>query len=77
LKPIWVTVPRGKGPEVKPIAQYTQPLIAPLTKGAKVGTVSLSLGDRVLRQEPLLVLNDVAEAGFFSRMYDKIRLMFE
>lgn len=77
LKPIWVTVPRGKGSEVKPVAQYTQPLIAPLAKGAKVGTVSLSLGDRVLRQEPLLVLNDVAEAGFFSRMYDKIRLMFE
>jgi D-alanyl-D-alanine carboxypeptidase (penicillin-binding protein 5/6) len=73
----WVTVPRGKGPSVKPVAQYTQPLIAPLKKGAKVGTVSLSLDGKVLREDPLFVLNDVQEAGFFSRMVDKVRLMLQ
>ncbi|WP_143160908.1 D-alanyl-D-alanine carboxypeptidase family protein [Pollutimonas bauzanensis] len=77
LEPIWITVPRGKGPQVKPVAQYTQPLIAPLKKGAKVGQVSLSLDGKVLRQEPLYVLSDVQEAGFFGRVYDKIRLLFE
>ncbi|HEY9572414.1 MAG TPA: D-alanyl-D-alanine carboxypeptidase, partial [Pusillimonas sp.] len=77
LKPTWVTVPRGKGPQIKPVAQYTQPLIAPLKQGAKVGTVSLSLDGKLLRQDPLFVLNDVAEAGFFGRVYDKIRLMFQ
>ncbi|PLC54699.1 peptidase [Pollutimonas nitritireducens] len=77
LEPMWVTVPRGKGPEVKPVAQYTQPLIAPLKNGAKVGTVSLSLDGKLLRQESLYVLDDVPEAGFFGRMYDKVRLMFE
>lgn len=77
LAPMWVTVPRGKGPEVKPVAQYTQPLVAPLRKGAKVGTVSLSLDGKVLRQEPLYILEDVPEAGFFGRMYDKVRLLFE
>ncbi|MDS1140133.1 D-alanyl-D-alanine carboxypeptidase family protein [Pusillimonas sp. SM2304] len=75
--PTWVTVPRGKGPEIKPVAQYTQPLIAPLKAGAKVGTVSLSLDGRVLREDPLYVLADVPEAGFFGRMYDKIRLLFQ
>lgn len=74
--PTWVTVPRGKAADLKPVAQYTQPLIAPLKKGTKVGTVSLSLDGKVLRQEPLLVLDDVAEAGFFGRIYDKIRLLF-
>ena len=77
LAPMWVTVPRGKGPEIKPVAQYTQPLVAPLRKGAKVGTVSLSLDGKVLRQEPLYILQDVQEAGFFGRMYDKVRLLFE
>lgn len=77
LQPIWVTVPRGKGPEIKPVAQYTQPLIAPLSKGAKVGTVTLSLDGQTLRQGSLLVLNDVPQAGIFSRIFDKIRLMFE
>lgn len=77
LDPIWVTVPRGKGTQVKSVAQYTQPLVAPLKKGAKVGTISLSLDGKVLRQEPLYILDDVQEAGFFGRMYDKIRLLFE
>lgn len=77
MEPTWVTVPRGKGPQVIPLAQYTQPLIAPLKKGSKVGTVSLSLDGKVLREDALYVLDDVPEAGFFGRIYDKIRLMFE
>jgi D-alanyl-D-alanine carboxypeptidase (penicillin-binding protein 5/6) len=77
LTPTWVTVPRGKGPEIQPVAQYTQPLIAPLQKGDKVGTVSLSLDGKLLREDELFVLADVPEAGFFGRVYDKIRLLFE
>jgi len=76
-KPIWLTVPRGKGSDVKPIAHYTQPLIAPLTKGSEVGTVSLSLDGKVLREEPLAVMSDIAQAGFFGRLYDKVRLMLQ
>lgn len=75
--PTWVTVPRGQGEQVKPVAQYTQPLIAPLKAGAKVGTVSLSLDGKLLREDPLFVLKDVPEAGFFGRIYDKVRLLFE
>lgn len=76
-KPVWLTVPRGKGPEVKPEARYTQPLLAPLAKGAEVGTVVFSLDGKVLREEPLQVMDNVAEAGFFGRMIDKVRLMFQ
>lgn len=75
-QPLWVTVPRGEGQQIKPVAQYTQPLIAPLKKGAQVGTVSLSLDGKVLRHAPLTVLSDVPQAGFAGRIYDKIRLMF-
>jgi len=75
--PVWVTVPRGKAEQVRPMAQYQQPLIAPLGKGAQVGEVSLSLDGHVLRRDSLHVLQDVAQAGFFSRMIDKVRLMFE
>ncbi len=77
LEPTWVTVPRGKGPQVKPVAQYTQPLIAPLKKGTKVGTVTLSLDGGQLLTQPLYVLEDVAEAGFFGRIYDKVLLLFQ
>jgi D-alanyl-D-alanine carboxypeptidase (penicillin-binding protein 5/6) len=76
-EPTWITVPRGEGQQVKPIAQYTQPLVAPLKQGTRVGEVSLTLGGKVLRREPLVILSNVPQAGFFSRMIDKVRLMFK
>ncbi|WP_341668024.1 D-alanyl-D-alanine carboxypeptidase family protein [Alcaligenes sp. SDU_A2] len=75
--PLWLTVPRGKSAQIKPVAQYTQPLVAPLSKGTKVGTLTLTLDGKTLSEQPLVVLDDVPEAGFFGRMVDKVRLMFE
>ncbi len=75
--PVWVTVPRGKADQVRPVAKYQQPLIAPLNKGNRVGEVSLSLDGHVLRTESLHVLNDVPQAGLIGRLYDKVRLLFE
>lgn len=77
VQPTWVTVPRGKATDLKPVANYAQPLLAPLSKGQPVGTVTLTLDDKPLREEPLVVLNNVPEAGFFGRIYDKILLLFQ
>jgi len=76
LDPLWVTVPRGKGTEVRPLAQYAQPLVAPLARGARVGNVALTLDGQILREADLLVLDDVAEAGFFGRLFDRIYRFF-
>ncbi|NYT64606.1 D-alanyl-D-alanine carboxypeptidase [Alcaligenaceae bacterium] len=77
LQPTWVTVPRGMGPQVEPVARYTQPLIAPLTKGSKVGSLTLSLEGKTLRENSLYIMEDVQEAGFFARIWDKIHLLFQ
>jgi len=76
LEPLWVTVPRGKGADVRPVAQYMQPLIAPLVKGARVGDVTLTLDGQPLRETGLFVLDDVEEAGFFGRVFDRIHRFF-
>lgn len=74
--PVWVTVPRGKGEQVKPVAHYAQPLIAPVEKGVEVGTVTFMLDDHELAEAPLTTLADVSQAGFFGRIIDKIQRMF-
>lgn len=76
-EPLWVTVPRGRASDIKTEARYTQPLMAPLAQGARAGTLMISLDGKELEQRPLLVLKSVEEAGFFGRMLDKIRLLFE
>jgi len=73
---LWLTVPRGKAAQIQQLAQYTQPLLAPLQKGTSVGTLTLTLDGKVLRQVPLALLQDVERAGFFSRMADKVRRWF-
>jgi len=75
--PVWLTVPRGKGPEIKPVVQRIDPLVAPLEKGLQVGTVGLALGDKVLRVDPLVVLEPVERAGFFGRMVDVVKRWFQ
>lgn len=76
-RPIWVTVPRGEAQNIKPLAERTDPLLAPLEQGQQVGTLKLVLNDRVVQQAPLTVLQPVAEASFFGRMFDAIRLQFQ
>lgn len=75
-QPLRVTVPRGKTDQIEPIAEYSQPLIAPIEAGTVVGQLSLKLGDTVLVTEPLVALKTVPQAGFFGRMYDKVRMWF-
>ena len=76
IEPLWVTVPRGKAGGVKPITKRPDPLLAPLTQGQKVGTLTLMLDDKLLRTEPLEVLDAVERAGFFGRTVDTVKLWF-
>ncbi|WP_345796704.1 D-alanyl-D-alanine carboxypeptidase family protein [Castellaniella sp. MT123] len=76
-QPLWATVPRGQADKLKTEARYTQPLMAPLTEGAEAGTLIVTLDGKVLRQVPLQVMHSVPQAGFFGRLVDKVRLMFQ
>lgn len=73
---VWLTVPRGKAGDVQSVARRTDPLVAPLTQGQRVGTLDLTLDGQVLRSEPLQVLTPVERAGFFGRMADTVRRWF-
>ena len=75
--PVVLSVPRGKAGEIKPVAQRTDPLVAPLAQGQQVGTLQLTLDNKVLRVEPLVVQEDVERAGFFGRMVDTVKRWFQ
>jgi len=74
---LWLTIPRGKGGDVKLVASRPDPLLAPLEKGQRVGTLTLTVDDQALRVVPLDVLAQVERAGFFGRMIDQIKLLFQ
>ncbi|MGV8843892.1 MAG: D-alanyl-D-alanine carboxypeptidase family protein [Pseudomonas sp.] len=51
-------------------------LVAPIEQGAVIGKVEVKLGDKVIERADLIALEAVEQGGFFSRVWDSIRLFF-
>ena len=69
-----VTVPSGSSGKVSTQVVRTDPLMAPITKGQQVGTLKVLVADQVAAEMPIFALESVEEGGFFSRLWDTIRL---
>ncbi|MDQ1315694.1 MAG: hypothetical protein QG662_1803 [Pseudomonadota bacterium] len=68
--------PRGSAPRVKAEVVTRQPIVAPIRKGQRLGTLRLTLDGKPLGDHPLVALHDVSVAGIFGRGWDSIRLYF-
>jgi D-alanyl-D-alanine carboxypeptidase (penicillin-binding protein 5/6) len=73
----FVTVPKGQREQLKATIETQQPLIAPIEKGARIGTLKIALNGKPYLELPLMALDSVALANVFSRGVDTIRLLFE
>ncbi|MEW6098906.1 MAG: D-alanyl-D-alanine carboxypeptidase family protein [Pseudomonadota bacterium] len=71
---VYITVPKGEGNNVKTQIERVDPLVAPLTKGQQVGKLKITVGEQVIAERPLVVLEGVEQSGVFGRAWDAIRL---
>ncbi|MGK3140792.1 serine hydrolase [Pantoea sp. C2G6] len=72
-----LTIPKGQMKNLKASFTLTTPqLEAPLKKNQVVGTIDFQLDGKTIEQRPLVVLQDVPEGGFFSRMIDFVMMKF-
>nr|WP_241430780.1 serine hydrolase [Tatumella saanichensis] len=70
-----VTLPRGQLNNLKASYTLNSPVLeAPLTKGQVVGTVNFQLSGKTIDQKPLVVMEDVPQGGWLSRMMDFVSL---
>ncbi len=76
-QPVWVTLPRGRSKDVKPVAKLDEPIMAPVAAGQVLGKMVLNLDDREITELPLAALAAVPEGSLFSRLYDHVRLMLK
>jgi len=76
-EPMLVTVPRGKYGQLKPSMDVPKTLVAPITKGQKIGTVKVVLDGKVIAQRPLVAITAVEEGGFFKRLWDEFWMWWE
>ncbi len=73
---VFVTVARGQAGNVKGEIERIEPLLAPIRAGQRIGTLRVSLGDKVLAEQAVLAQAAVDEAGLLGRMWDSMRLKF-
>jgi D-alanyl-D-alanine carboxypeptidase (penicillin-binding protein 5/6) len=72
---VYVAVPKGEGDRLKTRIERTDPLVAPLAQGQRVGSLKVSTAaGTAIATIPLTVLEPVPEAGLFGRAWDAIRL---
>jgi serine-type D-Ala-D-Ala carboxypeptidase (penicillin-binding protein 5/6) len=72
---LFVTVPRGEASKLQTQVEHSDPLVAPLARGQRVGTIKVKTASGVLINEvPLVVQQPIELAGLFGRAWDAIRL---
>ena len=74
VRPLVVAIPAGSAAQLKTQVVRPDPLVAPFTKGQAVGSLKVMLGDKVLFEVPLLVLEPVEQSGVLGRAWDALRL---
>ena len=72
---LFVAVPKGQGTQMRTVIERTDPLVAPLAAGQRVGTIKvLTPAGAPVSSVPLVVLEPVELAGIFGRAWDAVRL---
>lgn len=74
---VQLTLQRGRAEAVQASVELPASLVAPLKRDTAVGKLKLTLDGKELGNYPLYPTTEVAEAGFFGRMVDSVKLWFE
>ncbi len=74
---LYVTVPRGRYDALEAIMDLSAEVMAPLSAGAQVGAVRISLDDEEISTMPLMSLHAVPEASLWTRMKDEVTLWLQ
>jgi len=75
---VFVSVPRGEGGSLQTQLERTDPLVAPLAKGQRVGTLKVTtVAGTKVAEVPLVVMEGVEQAGIFGRAWDALRLWIQ
>jgi D-alanyl-D-alanine carboxypeptidase (penicillin-binding protein 5/6) len=73
---VWLTLPRERFEGLKAQLTTVQPFVAPYSRGQKAGIMKLARDNAAVAEVPVVALEDVPVAGFLSRGWDTIRLLF-
>ena len=72
-----LTIPRDSHKDLKANITVQPQLQAPIEQGKAYGKLTIKMHDKVLVEKPLIALESIDEAGWFSRLWDHVLLFFK
>ena len=76
LNDVSLTIPRGSENSLVATINVDKTIEAPIRKGKELGNIVVTLDEEILLNIPIVALHDIAQAGFFSRLWDSTKLFF-
>lgn len=73
---LFLTIPRGAQKALDAKMHIDDVIKAPIKAGQELGNLTVTLNGETLVDQPLVATQAVAEAGFFTRLMDSIKLFF-
>lgn len=73
-KDLYITIPQGDYKNLDAKLFIDKRITAPIQKGASYGKLIVKLNDQILKEVPLVALNEVPEGTVFSRLSDYFSL---
>jgi D-alanyl-D-alanine carboxypeptidase (penicillin-binding protein 5/6) len=72
---LFVSIPKGEGGKLQTKVERSDPLVAPLAKGQRVGRILVATAAGTpVADVPLVVMEPVEQSGIFGRAWDALRL---
>lgn len=71
-----IIVPKGEKPSITTEIVLQPELNAPIQQGQVVGKLITTMNDQQIAEKPLVALEAIEQAGFFSRLIDHIKQFF-
>jgi D-alanyl-D-alanine carboxypeptidase (penicillin-binding protein 5/6) len=74
---LYITVPRGRYEDLVAVMDLQQQLTAPMDLSVAVGSLTISLDDEVVVEQPMYPVEAVAEGNLWQRLSDQVLLWLE
>jgi len=73
---IYLTLPRGAQDKLQAQMHIDTVVKAPIKIGQEIGTITVELDGEQILELPLVAKQEIEQAGFFSRIWDSVKLFF-
>ncbi len=74
---LYITLPRRQHEELNATMNVDGPMVAPVVRGQRGGTLKITLGGEAYTEKPLVALSAIPEGSLFSRLVDEAWMLWD